>query len=1118
MLSNYSDEQLFQILDVTMNPSDRELEAKIIEFIHKHASDKDPTFFHFFNDVYDHFFENNEDENDKDADADKDEDEIKNTKKEGFTASSYTANTASNPNPVALTAPLPYAKDQLNPLLNQTVKRMVVVDSQYRDPIYNLPTNFTFDLSDPLRDVVSLKLYSVSIPYTWYTISTDYGSNFFYLKGTSPGINNGNHDYIIDISAGNYSASNLVSTVNNAIQLMASLNTDISFGITDISYNPFTSLATLTIDLTKIFTETSYYLYFPSYLNPVSNPSSIVRSYTIPSYLGFTNQTIPINAIYSDFNVLPSSVISANADQNNSIYTIDASNNSFQIIQYIGTTINDKNGNAIIQDYVAGQSTIIQTIPITFSLSIGSSYSRNQLQANLGAQLVASTYLYDASLSRIDDTVFITPAVYSYYQMTLVLNQTTTQNIQNSLIAVVFPDETGSTYPVWTGTNSCFSFDNSYGQVNDLYSRVNLLASNYIITNTPILYLQCSEPGYENTLNDYIITVPASNILGYTLDQYLSAINTALLSAKIVANNQDATGNINYTNTDIELSSDSIAGLQIDINNIYSTPDYYIDFTDSILNNDDPNQAQFYFYYNASLHDLSGNLLNKYVFTASLNIQSFYTIQLDSSGNTIPPNVCTIYPNPTLGNKDAVPFVIPFVYNTSFVISNELVYDSSTANQDFANDINRSFTVYMDQNGYAPLSGTLLSFGAPVSSYYPTTLTVNVLKIITQNTYNILLYDVSGVSYIYTNTSWQRNLFFTDISYNLGDYTINTYSQINGTQVVLGETIQLYDNSNNFFYFKPQISANGLYTTTSGSYSGSEYNDIRFDIPAGSYTRTQLFIAMNTLFTNNPLTFGTYIQSVSLNNLEYTELKVCINKIFTANDYSLVFYDTTSFVKCFVGDTSVSNVVWDNTLGWILGYHAQTEYSLSQFTTVSSTVLSLMGDTAVNVNLFNNLFISVDDFNQNRINDGLITITQNQISIPLPSYSSIANFTCDTSGNPIVSGSTIVAQNNLTLNQIYSLNQILNAQQNQPKVYSSGPFLQDLFGLIPLKVSGLNNGQVYSEFGGTLQNQQRLYFGPVNIYRMQIQLYTDKGNILNLNNVNWSFTFEVEQLYQQKKI
>ena len=68
-----------------------------------------------------------------------------------------------------------------------------------------------------------------------------------------------------------------------------------------------------------------------------------------------------------------------------------------------------------------------------------------------------------------------------------------------------------------------------------------------------------------------------------------------------------------------------------------------------------------------------------------------------------------------------------------------------------------------------------------------------------------------------------------------------------------------------------------------------------------------------------------------------------------------------------------------------------------------------------------------------------------------------------------------------------------------------------LFGLIPIKVPS-KNGDYYIEFGGSLQNQTRLYFGPVNIRKMTIQLMNDRGDVIDLNNSNWSFSFICEQL------
>jgi hypothetical protein len=55
-----------------------------------------------------------------------------------------------------------------------------------------------------------------------------------------------------------------------------------------------------------------------------------------------------------------------------------------------------------------------------------------------------------------------------------------------------------------------------------------------------------------------------------------------------------------------------------------------------------------------------------------------------------------------------------------------------------------------------------------------------------------------------------------------------------------------------------------------------------------------------------------------------TTMRVCINKVFSASDYKLVFYDNTLFTTC----TQFKKVTWDTTIGWMLGFRKLSEYPL----------------------------------------------------------------------------------------------------------------------------------------------------------------------------------------------
>ena len=193
-----------------------------------------------------------------------------------------------------------------------------------------------------------------------------------------------------------------------------------------------------------------------------------------------------------------------------------------------------------------------------------------------------------------------------------------------------------------------------------------------------------------------------------------------------------------------------------------------------------------------------------------------------------------------------------------------------------------------------------------------------------------------------------------------------------------------------------------------------------------------------------------------------------------------------------------------------------------------TNIFTITGDTSVTVTLYNYFLIVLDDYTQNHLNDGLITVTSPAQDIPLPSYASRNLVRCNPSNqtnNPnesIYIGNEVdnVTRNSLTSKQLYSANQILNTRQTmtQNKYQNSiGTYIQDIFGIIPVKTVGLTNGQTYIEFGGTLQIQERIYFGPVNIKRMTVRILTDKGTVLDLNNANWSFSLISQQLYNPSK-
>ena len=96
------------------------------------------------------------------------------------------------------------------------------------------------------------------------------------------------------------------------------------------------------------------------------------------------------------------------------------------------------------------------------------------------------------------------------------------------------------------------------------------------------------------------------------------------------------------------------------------------------------------------------------------------------------------------------------------------------------------------------------------------------------------------------------------------------------------------------------------------------------------------------------------------------------------------------------------------------------------------------------------------------------------------------------------------------------MNQIIESQNETTDSNKGTRSLKDVFAIVPIKY-GLKPGDIFVEFGGTLQAQERTYFGPVNISRLRVKLLTDRGDVINLNNADWSFQIICEQLWQNIK-
>jgi hypothetical protein len=348
----------------------------------------------------------------------------------------------------------------------------------------------------------------------------------------------------------------------------------------------------------------------------------------------------------------------------------------------------------------------------------------------------------------------------------------------------------------------------------------------------------------------------------------------------------------------------------------------------------------------------------------------------------------------------------------------------------------------------------------------------------------------------------------------------------------------------------------------------------RILIEPGNYTPSEFCSALNMAFLNAGFTYPSSpepsIATFNSNNGKIT-LKldnwldpngntiVTIEQfveIFKSDTHSyFTFFDVTGAKTCYTDGTyscssASQNHTFNGTLGWLMGFRLP----IQPIFTGGNTPVSIL-------NLYGTKYfiLVLDDYNQNHINNGLITITELSKSLSLPSYYNTSQpFICnnvtqtlpsildiDAVGNLANINSAEASSLGLNLNnlfnsiqdkvdfglgkiptvlpsaprtltqaQIYTINEIIKNRTRTISFRAKAPTNSDTFAIIPIKYGSMSTGQLYTELSGQFQDNKRTYFGPVDIQRMRVRLLDDKGNVVDLHDADWCITLISENLYQ----
>jgi hypothetical protein len=121
-----------------------------------------------------------------------------------------------------------YARGIVNPIQRETVNTILTINSKFRDAKQSTTTEFSVILTEPMNNVVSLKLASVELMNSYYAISDYLKTNLFTIETYKINLSSNAitdlYKRDIQISEGSYTTDLMLTTLDDIFSTDVSLN------------------------------------------------------------------------------------------------------------------------------------------------------------------------------------------------------------------------------------------------------------------------------------------------------------------------------------------------------------------------------------------------------------------------------------------------------------------------------------------------------------------------------------------------------------------------------------------------------------------------------------------------------------------------------------------------------------------------------------------------------------------------------------------------------------------------------------------------------------------------------------------------------------------------------
>ena len=307
-------------------------------------------------------------------------------------------------------------------------------------------------------------------------------------------------------------------------------------------------------------------------------------------------------------------------------------------------------------------------------------------------------------------------------------------------------------------------------------------------------------------------------------------------------------------------------------------------------------------------------------------------------------------------------------------------------------------------------------------------------------------------------------------------------------------------------------------------------------IPTTWYTFTELL--GNTFFTYNGhliiipdgnYTIETIVTTINALTLQQYGLRLVMNPINNRLSFEntipylisplLTFFikkNMTNIDECGVRssneDARYNTFGVNSTLGWMLGFRTTPNEQTGDVSAYVENGVPLVAQASPDV--YGSVFfcLSLEEFSSQRLTKGLSNIvsSRQRLFTNLSEFYSTSKEECKLHQTPLTHAQQ------LTLNAVSGVGDIVTTNESSLSMYKIAGYHSDsAFAVIPIDIAVMRNnrrnGDPYQLYGENLKIFKRNYKTPTIIEKIKVSLTDDKGNLVNLNGSDWTFTITIDE-------